>query len=182
MRLSCRGVLAWAVLLAAAGPASAAQFTINVRGSADSFGRVLAIGDFKPARDPTLGAAIDAYGEPSFRRRPSPESCKVGWHALGVKILFVNLGGGGACNPNLGRSQTARAFGDRWRTARGLGVGQRLARMRRLYPSATRHGRSWWLVTAVSLVGDPHRYPVLAATVRGGTVRSFRLQIGAAGD
>jgi hypothetical protein len=182
MRLARRLVLAWGVLLVAAAPASAAPFTINVRGSADSFGSVLAIGDFKPDRDPTLRAAIDAYGQPSFRRRPSPESCKVGWHGLGVKVLFANFGGGGACAPHLGRSQTARAFGDRWRTAKGLQVGQRLARLRRLYPSATQHGRAWWLVTAVSQIGVPHRYPVLAASVRGGTVRSFALQIGAAGD
>jgi hypothetical protein len=153
-----------------------------VRGNADSFGRVLAIGDFKPDRDPTLGAAIDAYGQPSFRRRPAPESCKVGWHGLGVKVLFANFGGGSACNPNLGRSQTARAFGDRWRTAKGLRVGQRLPRLRALYPNATRHGRAWWLVTAVSRFGTPHRYPVLSATVRGGTVRSFSLRIFAAGD
>jgi hypothetical protein len=182
VRVARHLAVACAVLLMAAAPAVAAPFTINVRGNADSFGRVLAIGDFRPDRDPTLGAAIDAYGEPSFRRRPSPESCKVGWHALGVKILFANFGSGGACNPNLGRSQTARAFGDRWRTAKGLRIGQRLARLRGLYPSATRHGRSWWLVTAVSLFGDPHRYPVLAATVRGGTVRSFSLRIFAAGD
>ena len=175
-------LVACAVLLVAAGPAAAAPFAINVRGSADSFGRVLAIGDFKPARDPTLGAAIDAYGEPSFQRRPAPESCKVGWHALGVKVLFANFGGGSACREDLGRAQTARAFGARWRTAKGLQVGQRLARLRRLYPSATQHGRTWWLVTAVSLFGETHRYPVLSATVRGGTVRSFALRIFAAGD
>jgi hypothetical protein len=170
------------VLLVVAAPAAAAPFTINVRGSAQSFGRVLAIGDFKPDRDPTLGAAIDAYGQPSFRRRLSTEGCRVGWHALGVKVLFANLGGGSACRADLGRSQTARAFGERWRTAKGLRVGQRLSRLRRLYPNATRHGRAWWLVTAVSLVGEPRRYPVLSATVRGGTVRSFSVRILAAGD
>ena len=175
-------LVACAVLLVAAGPAAAAPFTINVRGSADSFGRVLAIGDFKPNRDPTLGAAIDAYGESSFQRRISTWGCKVGWHGLGVKILFANFGGGGACEEDLGRSQTARAFGDRWRTAKGLRVGQRLARLRRLYPSATRHGRGWWLVTAVSQIGVTSRYPVLSATVRGGRVRSFAVQIRAAGD
>jgi hypothetical protein len=38
-------------------------------------------------------------------------------------------------------------------------------------------------VTGVSLIGvRPHRYPVLAASAGGGRVRSFTLQIGAAGD
>jgi hypothetical protein len=182
VRLARHLLVASALLLAAAAPAAAAPFTINVRGSADSFGRVLAIGDFKPNRDPTLGAAIDAYGQPSFQRRLSTESCKVGWHGQGVKVLFANFGGGGACKADLGRSQTARAFGDRWRTAKGLRVGQRLARLRSLYPSATRHGRAWWLVTAVSRIGETHRYPVLSATLQGARVRSFSVQIGAAGD
>jgi hypothetical protein len=175
-------LLACVVLLVAAGPAAAAPFTINVRGSADSFGRVLAIGDFKPNRDATLGAALTAYGESSFQRRISTSGCKVGWLGLGVKILFANFGGGGACDEDLGRSQTARTFGNRWRTAKGLGVGERLGRLRRLYPSATRHGRLWWLVTAVSRIGETRRYPVLSATVRDGRVRSFSVQIGAAGD
>jgi hypothetical protein len=173
---------ACAALLVAAGPAAAAPFTINVRGSADSFGRVLAIGDFRPERDPTLGAALDAFGAPSSQRRVASWGCRVAWHGRGVKVLFANFGAGGPCREDLGRSQTARAYGDRWRTAKGLRIGQTLNRLRTLYPAAARHGRSWWLVTAVSHIGETRRYPVLRATVRGGRVRSFLLQIGAAGD
>ena len=180
MRFARPFLLACAVLLVAAESALAGEFTINVRGSADSFGRVLAIGDFKPSRDPTLGAAVDAYGVPSFKRRVSSLGCRVGWNGPGVKVLFASLGAGGACDR--GRAQTARAFGDRWRTAKGLRVGQPLARLRSLYPSATRHGQVWWLVTGLSQIGAPHRYPVLAAAVRGGTVQSFSLKILAAGD
>jgi hypothetical protein len=178
-----RALLAvWAVLLVVAGPAAAGPFTIKVQGSADSFGRVLAIGDFKPHRDPTLGAALDAWGDPSFETRLSNWGCKVGWHGPGVKVLFANFGGGGACEEDLGRSQTARAYGDRWRSARGLRIGQTVGRLRQVYPSATRHGRTWWLVTAVTRIGETRRYPVLAARVRGGRVRSFSMIIGAAGD
>jgi hypothetical protein len=175
-------LVACVVLLVAADAAAAAPFTINARGSADSFGRVLAIGDFKPSRDPTLGAALDVFGEPSSQTRVFSWGCRVSWHGLGVKILFANFGGGSACRKDLGRSQTARAYGDRWRTAKGLRVTQTLARLKSLYPSARQHGRSWWLVTALSPIGEPHRYPVLAATVRNGRVRSFSLFIGAAGE
>ena len=175
-------LLVCVVLLVGAQSAQAGEFTIDARGSKDSFGKVLAIGDFKPRRDPTLGAALDAYGVPSFRRRVSREGCKVGWNGPGVKMLFANLGGGGPCAANRGRAQTARLFGDRWRTAKGLRVGQRLAQLRNLYTSATQHGNEWWLVTALNLSGEPHRYPVLSATVRDRTVRSFSVRILAAGD
>jgi hypothetical protein len=106
----------------------------------------------------------------------------VSWHGQGLKIAFANFGGGSACNPDLGRSQSARAYGKRWRTARGLRVGNRVGRLRDRYPRATRHGRLWWLLTAVSFIGETHRYPVLAATVRRGRVSSFLVFIGAAGD
>jgi len=175
-------LLACAVLLVSAESALAGEFTIDARGSADSMGRVLAIGDFKPRRNPTLGAALDAYGVPSSRRRVSRVSCKVGWNGPGVKVVFANLGGGGPCGADRGRAQTARAFGARWRTAKGLRIGQSLRRLRSLYPDATRHGDTWWLVTGFSQIGVPHRYPVLSATVPGGTVGSFGLQILAAGD
>ena len=175
-------LLACAVLLVSAESALAGEFTIDARGSADSLGKVLAIGDFKPRRNPTLGAALDAYGVPSFKRRVSRVSCRVGWNGPGVKVLFANFGGGGPCGANRGRAQSARAFGARWRTAKGLRIGANVPRLRSLYPGAARHGDTWWLVTAFSEIGTPHRYPVLSATVRGGTVRSFGLQILAAGD
>ena len=164
--------------------AHAGPRTIEARGNAHGFGRVLAIGDFKPARDPTLGAAIDAYGDPTRRRGGGGGSgCTVSWRSAGVRIVFANFGGADACSRDGGRMQVARASGADWRTAKGLEVGHRLRRLRHLYPGAERHGRSWWLVTGVSLPGaGTPRYAVLAAVVGGGRVRSFTLQAFAAGD
>src|SRR4051812_16407825 len=82
-------------------PASAAarSYGIEARGSAQTFGEVLAIGDFKPRRDPTLGAAIDAYGPPASARAVYGDNgCKVSWPALGVKATFANFGTGSACD------------------------------------------------------------------------------------
>jgi hypothetical protein len=181
-----RGSVLTVVALSLAVPAAACagSDTISVRGSSKGFGRVLAIGDFKPERDPTYAAAVRAYGEPrSERSRSGGSACIVNWPRVGVRIVFANFGGGSACERDLGRSQSARAYGDQWRTKRGLRVGARLRRMRALYPRASRHGRSWWLTTGVSLFGPGrHRYPVLAATVRDRRIRSFKLWIGAAGD
>ena len=92
--------------------------------------------------------------------------------------------GGSACKPDLGRAQVARVLRDeRWHTARGLHVGDRLRRLKRLYPSVRRHGRAYWLVTGRNVFGPrPSRYAVLAATVQSGRVSSFTLSIGAAGE
>jgi hypothetical protein len=176
-------LLPLAAILAAPAAAEARPFTIVAQGSATTFGQVRAIGDFRPASDPTYGAALEVFGDPDAERsRFRGTSCRVAWHGQGLKIAFANFGGGSACNPDLGRAQSARAYGERWRTARGLGIGDKVARLRDRYPRANRRGRVWWLLKAVSLIGEPHRYPVLAATVRGARVRSFSLFIGAAGD
>jgi hypothetical protein len=165
--------------LAVPAVAQARSDRIEARGN----GRVLAVGDFKPQRNPTYGAAVAVFGEPASQRsRFRGKACVVNWPGPGLRITFANFGVGSACDRALGRSQTARAYGGHWRTKRGLRVGARLRRLRRLYPHARRHGRSWWLVTAVSPFGTGGRYPVLAAAVRGGHVRSFKLRIGAAGE
>jgi hypothetical protein len=180
-----RRVILVLLTMASAFPAAAQARpdTIEVRGSSTGFGRVLAIGDFRPERDPTFGAAVAVFGEPaSERSRFMGRGCTVNWPRPGLRIVFANFGTGSACERDLGRSQNARAYGEQWRTKRGLKVGARLRRLRNLYPRARRHGRSWWLVTAVTLIGQEGPYPVLAATVRGGRVRSFTVSIGAAGD
>jgi hypothetical protein len=171
------------VALLVPAAAEARPFTISAQGSATSFGEVRAIGNFRPSADPTYAAALDAFGAPDAERsRFGGTGCRVSWHGQGLKIAFANFGGGSACSPALGLAQSARAYGDRWRTVRGLRVGSRLRRLRNLYPRATRHGRGWWLITAVSFIGETRRYPVLAATVNGGRVHSFSVYVGAAGD
>ncbi|MGH2780810.1 MAG: hypothetical protein ACRDLA_05265, partial [Thermoleophilaceae bacterium] len=81
-------------------------------GSDTGPGVVRAIGDFKPARSPTLGAAIRAYG-PTTSRRGGGEICRVRWAPLGVNIRFQNFGGVDSCRPRGGRAQKAVIKGDR---------------------------------------------------------------------
>jgi hypothetical protein len=178
-------VLAVVALPVLAAAARAEPFTIEATGSETGRGKVRAIGDFHPERDPTLRAAIRAFGQPDTRAGSGQGSaCRVLWRPEGLRIQFVNLGAPGrsACDPAIGRSQNARAFDPRWRTGRGLRIGHRLRRLRRLYPGATRHGRSWSLVKGINVFVGDHPYPVLRATMRDGRVASFALSIGAAGE
>ena len=135
------------MLLAVACPAAVAEpFTIEATGSKRTLGKVRAIGDFRPQADPTLGAATSVFGPPTRVVRTSDVSCRVVYAGVGLRFAFVNLGGGGGCDPALTKSQVARAFDPRWHTGKGLSIGDRLRRLKRLYPAATRHGRSWWIV------------------------------------
>jgi hypothetical protein len=171
------------VLFAAVCPAALAEpFTLEATGSKRSLGKVRAIGDFRPQSDPTLGAANSVFGPPTKLVRPSNASCRALYAGIGLRILFVNLGGGGPCDPALTKSQVARAFDPRWHTGKGLRIGDGLRRVKRLYPRATRHGRSWWIVKGINIFGSRGPYGVMRATMQDGRVNSFALEIGAAGE
>jgi hypothetical protein len=183
VRVASLATLALAAAAFLPAVTSAEPFTLEASGSKSGRGKVRAIGDFHPGRNATLGAAIGVFGPPSTIAEGSQgASCRTLWPGIGLRILFVNLGGGSACDPALGKSQLARAFDPRWRTARGLRIGDPQRRLRRLYPGATRHGRSWWLVKGINVFGTGNPYPLLRATMSDRRVRSFGLAIGAAGD
>ena len=165
-------------------PASAARsFVIDARGSSSGLGRVLRIGDFRPQRDATVAAARAAFGRPSSRGE-GRLACPISWRAIGVRILFANLGAGdSACAPRLGRAQVAIVRGRRWRTAKGLRVGATPRRLREVYPGADRVGaRSYRIVTARGFAGVDRPYAVVSARLSEGRVSSFRLFVGAAGE
>lgn len=152
-----------------------------VRLAIAAIGALTAIGDFKPTRDPSLGAATSAFGQPSSRRGRG-SGCTLGWRAIGLRIIFANFGGGSACDPSLGRAQTVSAFGRSWRTSKGLKIGDGVSKLRRLYPRAFWRGSAYRLVGARSQFGGPGRYSVLAAKTNAKRVGSFKLFVGAAGE
>jgi hypothetical protein len=164
-------------------PAAAARpFVIEARGSETGPGVVRAIGNFRPARNPRLRAAIRAYGEPTASSGGG-EICRVRWEELGVRIVFQNFGGVDSCEPSGGRAQKAVVEGDnRWRTLKGLRLGNTVARLQQLYPNARRTPRGFRLAEGILPFGAPVRYAVLGARIANGRVRAFTLFIGAAGD
>ena len=180
MRRTAPLVLLLAALgLAAPSPAGARSYTIDVGRSA-----VSGIGDFRPGRDPHIGAAERAFGPASSRRETTSVSCLVRWKRIGLAIVFASFGGGSVCDDGVGRAQTFRARGERFRTWRGLRVGQREASVRRRHPRAVFRAGAWWLKTAVSPVGDgDSEFAVVDAKIGpDDRVRALRGWIGAAGD
>jgi hypothetical protein len=172
---------ATATALASPAAADARPFVIEARGSETGPGVVRAIGDFRPPRNPRLGAAIRAYG-PTTSRRGGGEICRVRWAGIGVRITFQNFGGVDSCEPSGGRAQKAVVDDSRWRTAKGLRIGNEVTRLRRLYPDAQRTPRGFRLVEGILPFGAPRRYAVLGARVSAGRVRAFTMFVGAAGD
>ena len=176
-----RALMLAVATMALAAPAALAQpdYSIRATGSKSGLGKVTGIGAFNPDRDPSLAAATAVFGPPSSRAE-TRSSCQVGWRPIGLRILFANFGGGGACA--LGKAQTVSAFGRVWRTSRGLKIGSSTRTLRRLYPRALRKRRTYRLVGAKSIFTDGSRYSVLAAKTNGKQVKAFRLFVGAAGE
>jgi hypothetical protein len=168
-------------MLAAAAPADARSFVLRATGSQTGLGEVRAIGDFKPAVNPRLRAAVRAFGQPTSRRGGG-EICRVRWNRFGLLIIFQNFGGFDSCGPR-GLAQKAVVSGERpWRTAKGLRLGQDVGRIRSLYPNARRTPRGFRLISGILPFGSPQPYAVMGARFQAGGVTAFTLFIGAAGD
>lgn len=163
----------------------------TIRASGD---RVTAIGAFRPYVDPTLSAALRAFGPTTSREpigSPSKYGCTARWRTIGLTIGFANFGldrGHTACEADRGRIGGAVIKGPAgrraWRTSAGLRVGSRENRIPVLHPGARKHADGWWLVTGSSPYGGDCPCPIgvlRAVTVRG-RVTSLRIHVGAAGD
>jgi hypothetical protein len=180
-RLALIGGLVAATTLAAAAPADARSFVLRATGSQTGLGEVRAIGDFKPAVNPRLRAAVRAFGQPTSRRGGG-EICRVRWNRFGLTIRFQNFGGFNSCGPR-GLAQKAVVTGEQpWRTAKGLRLGDGVVRIRRLYPNARQTRRGFRIISGILPFGRPQPYAVLGARLEDGDVSAFTLFIGAAGD
>lgn len=175
------------VAAGAAADAPAATHTINVAGGRVG-GHVSSIGEFRPSTDPSIAAARRVFGRPSSRTRTSANSCDVRWSTLRLRITFATFGGvepgQTICSDRGGaKAQAFRVRGPRFRTWKGLRVGNREERVLELHPNARFRRGSWWLKTSRSLVGEPTDFPVVDATVNAADrIKAIRGFIGAAGD
>jgi hypothetical protein len=172
---------ALAALLVAAPEASAA-FTVRTNGD----GWITKIGSLTTrSQPPTLGRAVTAFGRPTEVEPVGngPEACRVVWGPLKLRALFANFGGARACGPGEGLLQTATIRSRRFRTSRGVRVGDRSSTIKEKHPNAEFHGRTWWIASAASPFGEEAtEIPTVEAIVAGGRVTILRLWIGGAGD
>jgi hypothetical protein len=172
----CLAALVGAAALAVATPAHA----LVVR--ADNWIDTFAVKD-----DGTLGGAKAALGEPSRLFYTSDLSCRARWASVGIWMDFYNLGGDDPCADATGHFSRAIIRGPVWETGKGLGIGDRLRKLRRLYPNAVRRsdgaGRvGWWLVVRRSPYGLGGRYPGLLGLSRDRRVTGFVVRYPAGGD
>ena len=138
------------------------------------------IGQFPVKGDGTLGGLITAFGEPAARAHTS-WGCLARWPAVGLAVNLYNLGGFDPCSRH-GNFHDAVLTGRLWVTAKGLRIGDSLARLQTLFPRARAYGAWRWLVARYYPVGTPGYYPWLEAKIVRGHVTAFRVQYPAGGD
>jgi hypothetical protein len=96
-----------------------------------------------------LARARAVLGAPDTTRRVSANECRAVWRSIGLTLGYLDLAGGNPCR--VGGMVTATATSTAWRTNRGLRIGDRIRRLRLLYPRAKRVTTppfgGWWLIT-----------------------------------
>jgi hypothetical protein len=125
-----------------------------------------------------------------------PFSCMLMYSSSGLTIGFSTLGfqdeaRAGCDNASEIYVGSAHIYGNQWETSRGLGVGDSVRTLRRLYPAARSHrlgadtpgkGRSWWLKRKRTACCGGILVPTLEAVVADGRVKRLIVNVGAQGE
>jgi hypothetical protein len=160
-----------AAVLVPASASAASDHLIVVK-----HGKIRFFGGFAPqGPTPNTTAAAAVFG-PGIVIVDTENLCYVSYASDGVTITFVNLGAPGfsACDPSAGKAQTMVASAPGWRTNRGLAVGDRLKRLKKLYRERKLKRGVWELVGKPSFIGTSGHQVVLAAFVAGSRVTGFK--------
>jgi len=130
----------------------------------------------------TLTQARATLGVPDRTRRVSGGECRAVWRSLGLTLTFADLSGSAPCTR--GAAVIAVATAVKWHTLKGLRVGQPVARLRALYPTAIFHRgapyQGWWLIPRRTCAeGGRQPYPGLLARTAHRRVAAFVVTVAA---
>jgi hypothetical protein len=127
---------------------------------------------WKPPVRGTYAQAASAFGRATSCRVLPGRKTRATWTSIGLTIQFI--GGTGTCTTSsAAQLQTLSVTGTRWRTSRGLAVGDLVSKLQQLYPAAVEHLQTWSLEKRDR--GQSHA--VLTATVRSGRVAGLSLAV-----
>ena len=171
-------VLSALLVLVASAPASAVR---TIKAEPSHYWAVTYLGNWHVRAHPDYGKAVFALGEPS-RVTGDGVPCTAYWNSLGLRILFTSFGGATSCSDASAQRAVIKGSAGRnaWRTERGLRVGDRFARLRRLYPNARRRPGARVIVYQQDpFIGDGS---IITALIRHKRVASLQLWLGGAGD
>ncbi len=153
-------------------------------------GRAVVAGFPAHTSTPTLTSLVRAWGQPARVSLRSGE-CRAIWDAPAVRVSLRTLGsipdGSNLCTPGVGLISNIQTKGPRWRTEKGLRVGDRESRVRQLYPAAFRRdpvfGRQWGLrPITTNRFGRPMKEAGVYAKVSRGRIIGFWISVGAEGE
>ena len=128
------------------------------------------IGGFKLTSDATLRAAIDAYGAPTSRLPYEGQACIVVWSEFGIRINFSHVVSMTPCDGRGCHSETTLTS-SKWKTDKGLHVGDSLKRLRQVYRRAKLFISQRWTLISRPFAGT--RLPTLLPTVNKGRIVAF---------
>lgn len=128
------------------------------------------IGGFKLGADATLRAAIGAYGAPTSLVPFEGQACIVVWSLFGIRITFSHVVSTTPCDGRGCHSETILTS-PKWKTDKGLHVGDTLSRLRQTYRGAKPFVLKRWTLISRPLAGT--RLPTLLATVDKGRIVAF---------
>jgi hypothetical protein len=166
-------ILAFCLALLSAAPAAAAPSDLLIANH--GYG-VTVLGPMRPRVDAKMATAIRLFGADFL----APAGCRFIWPAIGLMARGANFGRGDPCEFVQYVTITGLRS-HRWRTVRGLRVGNSLGRLRALYPRTTHHGLNWTLTRARSPF-TRRASAVIWAIIRGGRVVALRAWVGGAGE
>jgi hypothetical protein len=151
-------------------PAPAASFVIRASAAGIRVGHYTV---WKPPLRGTYAQATAAFGRATSCRLLAGKKSRATWGSLGLAMQFI-AARGSVCTTSAGTLlQTLTVTGAQWKTSNGLAVGDPVSKLELLYPNATAHPGSYWLVKD-DRAGN---HALFTAVVRGGRVVAFSLAV-----